>query len=284
MLKIPDSNLIDSDWLNVHLTDPEIVIFDCRYNLQDPSQASQAYHAGHIPGAYRLDMETDLAGPVGIHGGRHPLPKSEVFSARLRECGVTDQSLCVAYDEDGSGAARLWWLLRYFGHDRVALLNGGITEWKIKALPVSKETPNPRAGTFVARPHSLPTVSMHDLAGPHRFYLMDSRNAVRYRGEKEPLDIKAGHIPGARPFDYQKVFQAPARYHPADFLTEHFADVPRDGKVVVYCGSGVTACVNLFALSQVGIEGTLYPGSWSDWISYQGNPVATGERENEEGS
>lgn len=276
MLKIPDRGLVQVDWLKTHLTDQSVVIFDCRYNLQEPSKALQAYREGHIPGAYRLDMERDLAGPVGAHGGRHPLPTPESFSARLRECGVTETTYCVAYDEDGSGAARLWWLLRYFGHERVGILNGGIAAWQANGLTLSTEVPPEGSGTFVAHPHSLPTVSAHDLANPHQWFLMDSRNAARYRGEKEPIDRKSGHIPGARPFDYQEVFQSPARYHDSAFLARHFADVPGDQKIVTYCGSGVTACVNLFALYQIGIDATLYPGSWSDWISYPNHPIATG--------
>lgn len=283
MLQIPERGLIEIDWLKAHLNDPEVVLFDCRYNLQDPAMASNAYRMGHIPGAYRLDMETDLAGPVKVHGGRHPLPSAETFSARLRECGVTQESYCVAYDEDGSGAARLWWLLHYFGHDRVGVVNGGIGSWTAAGLPLSTEIPPKRRGTFTAKPHSMPTVSAAELKEPHRWFLMDSRNAARFRGDQEPIDTKAGHIPGARPFNYQEVFEAPARYLPTDTLEQHFATVPRDSSVAVYCGSGVTACVNLFALSQIGIKGFLYPGSWSDWISYPDNPIATGDNTHEEG-
>ncbi len=283
MRQILERGLIEVEWLKSHLNDPEVIVFDCRYNLQDPNKAVNAYRAGHIPGSYRLDMETDLAGPVTVHGGRHPLPNPELFSARLRECGVTEDSYCVAYDDDGSGAARLWWLLQYFGHHRVGILNGGIASWTADNLPLSADIPPTRQGTFIAHPHSMPTVSAEELKGPHDWFLMDSRSAARFRGEQEPIDAKAGHIPGARPFNYQEVFEAPAKYLPMATLQQHFANVPRDSSVAVYCGSGVTACVNLFALSQIGIKGFLYPGSWSDWISYPDNPIAIGDDTREEG-
>lgn len=277
MLQIPETGLIEVEWLKAHLNDPEVVVFDCRYNLQDPQKAANAYRAGHIPGAYRLDMETDLASPVKVHGGRHPLPNPDIFSARLRECGVTEDSYCVAYDDDGSGAARLWWLLRYFGHARVGVLNGGIASWTAKNLPLSTDIPPTREGSFMAQPGVLPTVSAEELREPHRWFLIDSRSPARYRGEQEPIDAKAGHIPGARLFNFQEVFEAPAKYLPTDTLQQYFSKVPQDASVAVYCGSGVTACVNLFALSQIGIQGVLYPGSWSDWVSYQDNPIATGD-------
>lgn len=283
MFELPKTGLVDADALAVRLAEPQLVIFDCRYSLHDPQKAATDYQSGHIPGAYKLDMEADLASEVNAHGGRHPIPSPDTFSKRLRECGVNQDSYCVAYDEDGSGAARLWWLLRYFGHERVGILNGGIVDWNARSLPLSVDIPPQRNGNFVARPGSMPTIGVGDLSQVQKYFLMDSRNAVRYRGEQEPIDVKAGHIPGARSFNYQEVFEKPARYLPAESLKRHFAAVRRDQEVVVYCGSGVTACVNLFALSQIGIQGLLYPGSWSDWITYHNNPIAIGEERPQEG-
>lgn len=268
--------LVSVDWLQKHLFDPQVIVFDCRYDLLAPGSARADYESGHIPGAYYLDLEVDLAGPLGDHGGRHPLPTAELFAQCMAHKGVTANTYCVAYDIDGVGSARLWWLLRYFGHDQALVLDGGLRAWQRSGGLVTAEPTPPRQGNFEARPGHLPIVDGTLLTTTNGHYLMDSRSAPRYRGEVEPIDHVAGHIPGAKNYDYQLVFDEPARYRPASHLANHFGEIASQAKPIVYCGSGVSACVNLFALNLIGVEAALYPGSWSDWISYRDNPIAIG--------
>lgn len=267
--------LIEPNWLLDHLSDADIVIFDCRYNLRNPSQARVDYNSGHIPGALYLDMESDLAGPVTHHGGRHPIPSATAFAETMTRYGVTESTYCVGYDVDGVGAARLWWLLRYFGHRKALVLNGGYHSWLKNDYPISHDAPQPKPGIFQAHPGHMPTIHFASINSRHH-YVMDSRAEERYRGDIEPIDKVAGHIPGAAHYDYQKVFDAPGHYRSKEDLINHFAKIPAQRPPVLYCGSGVSACVNVFALQLIGVTAILYPGSWSDWISYPENAIMAG--------
>ena len=257
---------------------PELTVLDVRWQLRDGSQPD-LYASGHIPGAVFVDLDRDLAAPPGA-GGRHPLPAAEDFERAMRTAGVADDGLVVVYDDaDGLPAARAWWLLRYFGHDQVALLDGGLGAWLAAGRPLADgdETPQ-HPGDFVARPGAMPVI---DAAGAadlaERGVLIDARAPERFRGETEPMDPVAGHIPGARNWPMARNLDHDGRFRPQAELAEAFADL--DGRDVgAYCGSGITAAHTVLALELAGIGGAaLYPGSWSEWVTDADRPVATGE-------
>lgn len=258
----------------------ECVVFDCRFSLADFKLGWQQYSEGHIPGAFHLDMEDHLSGPKAVHGGRHPIPDAEVFAANLRGCGVDDDSLIVAYDDNRlAGAARLWWLLRYFGHEQVRILDGGFAAWKAENYDLSADAPLARAGSFRARPGSLPTADrqwVREHLDDPDIVLIDSREPERYRGVQEPIDPVAGHIPGAVNAPWQNVTTDDGYVQSAVQQQRHWQFLPQAREYVAYCGSGVTAAVSLFSLDMAGITNTrLYAGSWSDWCSYPENETVS---------
>lgn len=273
--------LVDVDWLQHHLHDPEIRIVDCRFSLQDPQAGRQAFLAGHIPGAVFLDLERDLCAPPrpDRKGGRHPLPDPQVLAATLGQAGIDNTHHVVAYDappEGGMFAPYLWWLLRWLGHERVAVLDGGITAWKAAGLPLSHKPTPPTPAIFTPNPQPEWVVDAEFVAHrPSGTVLVDARAPERYRGEVEPLDPVAGHIPGAINRYWQEALEASGRFKPAGAQAERFTGL--SGEIVVYCGSGVSAAVNLLALHLIGKPARLYKGSWSDWVSDPSRPVARGE-------
>ncbi|MGF1517116.1 MAG: sulfurtransferase [Nodosilinea sp.] len=268
-------NLVTAPWLARHLNDPRVVVVDCRFALGDPHQGQQQYADSHILGAHYLDLNQDLSSPVQTHGGRHPLPDLEAFSKTLAAMGVVSEgpnpTLVVAYDDSRFAfAARLWWLLRYLGHGHVAVLDGGWSGWIAEAHPTSQDIPAPRSGKFTATPQQDWLVDIEGVR--HRqdgTVLIDSRSPERYRGEVEPIDPVAGSIPGAVNYFWQSVSAENGQMKtPAD-LAHHWAELNAADEVIVYCGSGVTACVNLLAQTLAGQPmAKLYAGGWSDWCSY----------------
>jgi len=261
--------------------DPPVVA-DCRFVLGDPQAGERAYAEAHIEGAHYLHLDRDLSGPRAATGGRHPLPAAEVFAATLARIGVGAGRLLVAYDDSrGAYAARLWWLARHFGHAEVCLLDGGWGHWRAGGLPVSSAVPAP-ASPLARRPlQATPegTIDFEALADEARrrsLCVVDSRDPARYSGAEEPIDPVGGHIPGARNLPWGGVCGEDGRFRAPAAQRERWAETG-DSPVVVYCGSGVTACVNLFSRALAGFAGDrLYPGSWSDWSSRPGAPVATG--------
>ncbi|WP_461517912.1 sulfurtransferase [Porticoccus sp.] len=256
------------------------IIFDCRFSLADFALGQQQYQQGHIPGAFHLDMEKDLSGPKGQHGGRHPLPTPEQFSATLRGCGVNADTLVVAYDDNRmAGAARLWWLLRYFGHDNVRVLDGGIKGWLACGGELSTTVPTSESGRFLAKANPHLTVTMaHLQQGLENSTLIDAREAPRYRGEQEPIDPVAGHIPSALNLPWLQVTNSEGCFVSAEVQRQQWQSLGALSNPVVYCGSGVTACVDLLSLTMIGVDNArLYSGSWSDWCSYPENSIATGD-------
>ncbi|KWW99805.1 3-mercaptopyruvate sulfurtransferase [Carbonactinospora thermoautotrophica] len=256
------------------------VLLDVRWKLGGPPGVV-AYRAGHLPGAVFVDLDRDLAGPPGP-GGRHPLPAPEAFQAAMRRCGVRDQADVVVYDEaDSTAAARAWWLLRYFGHERVRVLDGGYRAWVAAGQPVETHEPQPAPGDFTARPGHLPVLDADDVPDFTRDgVLLDARAAERYRGEVEPVDPVAGHIPGAVSAPTLENVRPDGRFRDPAELRARFAalGVTPDTPVGAYCGSGVTAAHEVLALRLAGYEAALYPGSWSHWITDPNRPVAKGEK------
>lgn len=189
--------LVTPEWLYEHLKDPDLVVVDCRFDLTRPQSGKEGYRRNHIPGALYLDLEKDLSAPVGIHGGRHPLPDVDRFADRLGEVGIDRRRTVVAYDDQGGAmAARLWWMLRCLGHEAVFVLNGGYTAWTEMGYPVNDEVPRPEPTRFVPNPNRDLLVGMEEVKAWDGL-LIDSREPARYEGKAEPIDAKAGHIPGA---------------------------------------------------------------------------------------
>jgi thiosulfate/3-mercaptopyruvate sulfurtransferase len=278
--------LVTGEWLASRLDDPGVRVADVRWSLVERDKGRNAYLAGHVPGAVFLDVDTDLASPPGAGPGRHPLPRAEAFAASMSRAGVGPDTHVVAYDfGDGSTAARLWWLLRYFGHARASVLDGGIARWTAEGRPLESAVPAPTAAAFAAVPHPEMVAdadAVERLRTDPRALVIDSRAPERYAGKVEPVDPVAGHIPGARSRPYAANVRAPQdpRFLDASVLHDQFARLgaERAGRVVAYCGSGVNACQNVLALELAGFTGAqLYEGSWSDWCSGPTRAIATGE-------
>ncbi|NEO26201.1 MAG: sulfurtransferase [Kamptonema sp. SIO4C4] len=256
------------------LVPEQLVIIDCRFQLANPQWGRQQYQKSHIRGSYYLDLDQDLSAPVGQHGGRHPLPDLKILAAKLSQMGIVfGKTQVVAYDASNMAfASRLWWLLRYCGHDRVAVLDGGWPRWQAQGYPVSSTLPPQRSGHFVPQVRSHLVVDKTDVeqrkdqAGT---ILIDSRDSDRYRGEREPLDPLAGHIPSAQNFPWKETSTPQGLFlSPADHQ-QRWQMLQPEHEIIVYCGSGVTACVNLISLEMAGFnQAKLYPGGWSDWCSY----------------
>src|SRR5947209_7247580 len=270
--------LVDAAWLGAHLGDPRLRVIDFRWLQGQPGRAG--YEAGHIPGAVFVDLEAEGLSGHRAEGGRHPLPERQAFEAAMRDAGVNRDCTVVVYDDQhGFTACRLWWTLRYFGHDAVAVLDDGLAGW-----PGPLATgPHPMPpGDFVAgEPRTSMKVDYEDVRDlPGSCVLLDARGPERYRGEVEPTDPRAGHIPGAFSAPWGGNLDGAGRFKDPDELVRRFRDlrVEDGGDVVAYCGSGVSACVNLLALERAGLTGVrLYPGSWSEWSTKPDAPVATGD-------
>jgi thiosulfate/3-mercaptopyruvate sulfurtransferase len=269
--------LVDSAWLAAHLGDPRLRVIDFRWQQGRPGRAG--YEAGHIPGAVFVDLEADGLSGHGAGGGRHPLPERQAFETAMRDAGVDRDCAVVVYDDqNGFTACRLWWTLRYFGHGAVAVLDNGLAGWP---GPLETGWHSVPRGDFVAgEPRTSMKVDYGDVGELPAAVLLDARSPARYRGESEPTDPRAGHIPGAFSAPWGGNLDRAGRFKPSDELRRRFGDLGvEDGShVVAYCGSGVSACVNLLALELAGLGGArLYPGSWSDWSTRSGAPVATGD-------
>lgn len=283
---MPHTALIQVDELAQHLGDADWALVDCRFSLADPEQGALDYRGRHIPGAVYAHLDRDLSGPVQPgRTGRHPLPDVAALAATLGRWGIDDGVQVVAYDAAGGAlaAARLWWLLRWLGHDAVAVLDGGWPAWQAAALPTRGEVETRRPRPFVARPRPELIADADEvarLATDPRARVLDARGADRFRGENETLDPVAGRIPGAVSAPYVDNIGPDGRLRPAAALRAQYegwlgAASPAD--TVVYCGSGVTAAFDLLALAVAGLPGArLYPGSWSEWLTDPNRPVATG--------
>ncbi|MEW6502968.1 MAG: sulfurtransferase [Chloroflexota bacterium] len=278
------TTLIEVEDLLSHLDDPQWTIVDCRFDLTNPNWGFEDYQLGHIPGSVYAHLDHDLSAPPSPETGRHPLPSPSEFSITLERLGVSNNSQVVALDTSGgSFAARLWWMLKWLGHNSVAVLNGGWNAWKsagffiaqgIENKPRGKFVPNPQIGKFITTPE------MVELIRNPAFKVIDARAPERYRGEIEPLDPVAGHIPGSINRFHEKNLARAGRLKPPEILRKEFEEIlagTPPSQVIVYCGSGVTSCHHLLAMEYAGIQGAkLYAGSWSEWIRDPDRPIELG--------
>lgn len=279
--------LISSDWLAAHLNDTNMRVVDVRWYLFDKDKAGPSEYArGHIPGAVYADIDADLSRHDVDGPGRHPIPSAQAFADSMSRLGIDANTHVIAYDDRGGAtAARLWFLLRYFGHEQVSLLDGGIAQWVADGRALETQTPNVPRKNFVAQPPHRELIADKTMVGafardPHAL-VVDVRVGERYRGEIEPIDPKAGHIPGAKNAPIAGNLQSATamRFLEPEKIRARFESLGarKTSKVVAYCGSGINACQAVFALTLAGFEHvTLYEGSWSDWSRDADLPAATG--------
>lgn len=277
------NTLISKDDLTNNLDNPDFVIFDCRFDLADTSKGEEAYQKSHIPGAFYAHLDNQLSSPITSITGRHPLPDPRKLAQWLASCGLSNDKQVVVYDDSfGTMAVRLWWLLRWMGHERVAVLDGGWHTWRRKKGDTNSELPSPKPGNFSfnMQPNMLLSTNEveNDLEHPNGMWLLiDARTPERHRGEAEPIDPVAGSIPNSVNLPLQQNLDAHGRFLPADQLREKYLKVigKRPGeKTACYCGSGVTACHNILAMEIAGLPGSrLYAGSWSEWIRNPKPPI-----------
>ncbi len=284
---MPIAQLITPQQLAARLEQPSLVVLDCRFALEDPDYGQRSYAEGHIAGAHFADLERDLSGRV-VKGvtGRHPLPEPGRLLERLQQWGINADSDVVLYDDGpGAFAARAWWLLAWLGkRSGVSILDGGLKAWHAAGLPLSLDAPRTTPGHLHGKPDASLLVTARQLQerlGQPDLTLLDARALPRFRGEVEPIDPVAGHIPGAQCAAFTDNLGADGRFLPADVLKQRF-EQKLDGRpvasLVAYCGSGVTACHNLFALCLAGYPlAPLYAGSWSEWITDAQRPLAKGD-------
>ena len=280
------TTLISVADLAAHLDAASWVICDCRHDLADTGAGRRAYAESHIPGARFVHLDEDLSARKTGRNGRHPLPDPDKFARRLGELGIANGKQVVAYDASGGPyAARLWWMLRWLGHDAAAVLDGGWNAWLSAPHSITKENPKMEAARFTARIRPATAVDTKTIAarlGIPGSLLLDARIPSRYRGENETLDPVAGHIPGAVNRPWQLNLETDGRFKTTAELRKEFGETltgRAPERVTHYCGSGVTACHNLLAMEVAGLTGSLlYPGSWSEWCSDPGRPIATGDK------
>jgi len=285
------TTLISAQDLAAHIDNPDWVVVDCRHDLMNLAAGREGYAAGHLPGAVFGDIETQLSGakhgPDGVFRGRHPLPEKEALLETLRGWGVDDDSQVVAYDAHGGMfAARLWWLMRWLGHEAVAVLDGGMAAWQAIGKPLVTDAASKPRGSLTVRAPFVPTVTVAEVmenVDKGERIVIDARASNRFRGENETIDPIGGHIPGARNRFFKDNLQADGRFKDAATLRDEFAPLVDDpARAIMQCGSGVTACHNLLALEVAGMPGAaLYSGSWSEWVgdgkNDTGRPVAKGD-------
>ncbi len=279
------ATVIDAATLAANLAAPGWLVIDCRFDLKDPAAGRAAWLDAHIPGAMYADLDSDLAGPVTSHSGRHPLPAVDALIATFSGLGIDGRTQVVAYDDaSGAIAARAWWLLRWLGHTRAAVLDGGFAAWRSDERPVEAGAVTVAPRRFRGSVRADAVISTPEVLCALRpesdFQLVDARDPARFRGETEPLDAVAGHIPGAVNLPFAASLDAKGRWRRREELAQLWAEVrqnSRSGNWAVMCGSGVTACHLALSAVAAGIaEPRLYVGSWSEWIRDPARPVATG--------
>jgi thiosulfate/3-mercaptopyruvate sulfurtransferase len=275
------SDRIEPSGLAPHLNDPDWAVFDCRSYLAEPERGKSEYLGEHVPGALYVHLDRDLSGPLTGRNGRHPLPSIEHMTERFSSWGIDRNVQVVAYDTtQGQMAARLWWMLRYVGHDAVAVLDGGFQAWKAEGRQFASGWESRPERTFTASVRESMRVDV-DGVDLEKHLLIDARSPERFRGDVEPLDPVKGHIPGARNHPTAANLGADGRFLSKQELRKRFDSLMGESpasSIVSYCGSGVTACHNLLAMEIAGVHGArLYPGSWSEWCADESRPIAAGD-------
>ncbi|WP_213368154.1 sulfurtransferase [Mesobacillus boroniphilus] len=273
-------NHVDAEWLSEHLGDENTRVIDCRFKLGSPDEGRLLFDRSHIPGAIYFDLEKDLSGSVGEHGGRHPLPETIQFNERLQDAGIDNETTVIVYDgKEGAFASRLWWLLKYVGHEKVYILNGGFDAWEKSGYPTEDSVPHYPKTNYTIKKNRDMLASYEEvkdiaLKGTGSAILIDSRESKRYLGIEEPIDRIPGHIPTAVNKPWMEGFENGYFKSRAD-QEKRFTDLDHNQPIIVYCGSGVTATPNYIALKEAGFKNVrLYAGSYSDWVSYKENPVS----------
>ena len=275
------NTLVTADQVAERLGDRDWVIVDCRYDLMNPAAGRADHETAHVPGARYAHLSDDLSGPPLTDHGRHPLPSASAMTALFSRLGIANESQVAVYDQsDGAIAARLWWMLRYMDHDRAAVMDGGFEAWRAGGFPTEAGPVAETSAHFNGTPRREWLVTVDQV--PAARCLIDARLAPRYRGEQEPLDPVAGHIPGARNLPYRDNVDDRGRFLPSADIARSFArtlGAAAPEEAVYYCGSGVTACHLLLAAAHAGLPaGKLYAGSWSDWCSDPGRPMTRGDQ------
>lgn len=271
--------VVDKKWLLEHMQDEDVVIVDCRFDLANPAIGEKLYQESHIEGAYYFDLHKQLSAPVSTHGGRHPLPDMKDFQSKIEASGINPSKTVIAYDSGISQyASRFWWLLSYIGHEKIYVLNEGFNGWIEAGYPVTQEIPKKQGTSYEIKLQEDMLASyteVKDIVDNKKKLpiLIDSRAQERYLGKVEPLDRVAGHIPGA----INKFFEeglSKGIFKNSEEQKKRFAELNTEDPIIVYCGSGVTATPNYIALKMAGFQNVkLYAGSYSDWVSYEENPV-----------
>jgi thiosulfate/3-mercaptopyruvate sulfurtransferase len=268
------------NWINGNKS---VLMIDCRYKLSEPNNGFDRYKSDHIKGALYIDLEKDLSDKVEKHGGRHPLPSIHSLERTMGRLGINEDTVVVAYDDEGGAfASRLWWVLTYLGHEHVYVLGEGYTKWKSSGYAVDDVIPTYTHTQFKANPqHEMLTTQEEVLTAVQQgnATILDSREVERYLGLVEPIDRIAGRIPGAKHAFWKGNLNEDGTWKSNKELSERFNMIDKKDSVIVYCGSGVTACPNVLALTSLGYKDVkLYAGSWSDWITYEGIPIETNKK------
>lgn len=278
------SFIVTKEWLRQELNNDQenITVIDVRFDMAHPEAGQENYKNEHIPSAVYLDLNKDLSGPAEKHGGGHPLPDVHLFAKKLGDLGISNDQHIVVYDQDnGMFAGRAWWLLHYIGHEHVYVLDGGFKDWVEAAYDVTNEEVEKEVAIFtphVRQDAIVDITGVKENVNKRSAILIDSRAKSRYLGEEEPMYAKAGHIPGAKNYFWKNVLNEDGTYKSKEELAVHFASLSKDEEIIVSCGSGVSACPNILVLKELGYENVkLYPGSFSDWISYEDNELETKE-------
>ncbi|MGG3797676.1 sulfurtransferase [Metabacillus fastidiosus] len=276
------SNLITLEEAFQKLKLGKTVFIDTRFVFGRPELGYEGYLQEHIPSAVYFHLDKDLSGPILTHGGRHPIPSKEEFARKLGEAGIDNDTHVIVYDnEAGNVAARCWWLLKYFGHKHVQMLNRPLSHWKEAGYPITNEIPSPDVKKYIAIPNELLTVSMENVRAhlhDKGRVLIDARKKKVYTGEENTKYPKIGHIPGALNYFWEVVLSKEGVFQEGEQQLKTFQAIPKEKEIIVYCGAGVTACPNILALTEAGYENVkLYVGSWGDWTSYENNLTECGE-------
>lgn len=273
-------NVVTIEWLLENMHDENLVILDCRYDMSDINYGYNQYKKSHIRNARFVDLERDLTGEKGEHGGRHPMPDMNVFAEKMESLGISDSIKVVIYDDgDIAAAARLWWIFKYIGKSNVYVLEGGFDFWVEKGLETTNIIPEVKtSGKLTVNIQTEMRCDMNfvkENIGKEDAVIVDSRSKERYNGIVEPVDKKAGHIPGAVNYFWQDILDG-NKLKDLEVLKERFNALEKYDKVIVHCGSGITACPNILVMDELGLKPIHYAGAWSDWISYDDNDVITG--------